>query len=223
MSDIIISSIEDDESISLIISKTLQKQGYQVFSYFTGESFLDDVMKNKPNVILLDLMLPGIQGKEVLKEIKKHPELDDSHIIVVSAKSLLNDKVELLDLGADNYLTKPFEIAELISRVNAQARRNKNSKNNIKIRKGPYTLDSERGILFKKNRPIHLTASEFLIFKKLIEVDGKIVSRKELFACFGGEGNESSKALDMHIRSLRSKLGQGSIVSVYGSGYRIVL
>lgn len=221
MCDIKISSIEDDESISLIISKTLQKQGYQVFSYPNGESFLEDVMRNKPNVILLDLMLPGIQGREVLKEIRRQPELDNSHVIVVSAKSLLSDKVELLDLGADDYLTKPFEIAELISRVRVQARRGRTSKNNL--RKGQYVLDADRGTLFQKNRPIHLTASEFLIVKKLIEADGKIVSRKELFSCFSNDEKENSKSLDMHIRSLRSKLGPDSIVSIYGSGYRIIL
>ena len=109
MSDIIISSIEDDESISLIISKTLQKQGYQVFSYFTGESFLDDVMKNKPNVILLDLMLPGIQGKEVLKEIKKHPELDDSHISVCHYHAAV--RRARMDCHMDNPARRALRIA----------------------------------------------------------------------------------------------------------------
>lgn len=220
MTNVRIASVEDDESISLIICKTLQKQGYDVFRYLDGESFLEDISKNKPNVVLLDLMLPGIQGKEVLDSIRRNKEYDDVHVIVVSAKSMISDKVELLDAGADDYLSKPFEIAELISRVGVQARRNDRFN---RLEKGAYSLDLDRGSVYYKKKPIHVTSSEFLILKRLLEGSGKIVSREELLSCFTNNSDKSSKALDMHIRSLRSKLGSDSIVSIYGSGYKIII
>ncbi len=220
MNNIRIASIEDDESISLIISKTLQKQGFEVFSYYDGESFLDDIKRNPPSLILLDLMLPNIQGREVLKEIRKNKKYDDIHVIVVSAKSMTSDKVELLDLGADDYLTKPFEISELVSRVKAQFRRNQPKE----IKKGRYHIDLERGILYVRNKEVDLTASEFLIVKRLLEADGKIVTRDDLVAAFSSlDASTNSKALDMHLRSIRKKLGEDSIKSIYGSGYRIIL
>ncbi len=220
MNKLRIASIEDDESISLIISKTLEKQGFEVLSYYDGESFLNDVSKNTPGLILLDLMLPNIQGREVLKEIRKIRKYDDIHVIVVSAKSMTSDKVELLDLGADDYLTKPFEITELISRVKAQFRRNPNA---TKIKKGRFSYDADRNVFCIRNKPVELTSFELLIARRLLEADGRIVTREELTASYSNPKREDSKALDMLIRSLRKKLGPDSIKSIYGSGYRLVL
>ena len=139
MNDYLIYSIEDDEEIATIISIALTKSDFNVKTFDTGESFLEEFNKTKPNLVLLDLMLPRIQGEEVLKEIRKYSL--DIPVIILSAKSLIEDKISLLNTGADDYMVKPFNIKELISRVNVNYRKFLASKFKIKIRE--YTLDQK--------------------------------------------------------------------------------
>ena len=139
MNDYLIYSIEDDEEIATIISIALTKSDFNVKTFDTGESFLEEFNKTKPNLVLLDLMLPGIQGEKVLKEIRKYSL--DIPVIILSAKSLIEDKISLLNTGADDYMVKPFNIKELISRVNVNYRKFLASKFKIKIRE--YTLDQK--------------------------------------------------------------------------------
>ena len=131
MNNYLIYSIEDDEDISYIIKATLEKQGYKVKSFPDGESFLDAFKIEKPNFILLDMMLPKIQGKDLLRYLRNDPNNDDIQIIIVSANRLTIDKIDGLDLGADDYIAKPFDLLELISRVNAKARRFLNQKKSV--------------------------------------------------------------------------------------------
>ena len=131
MNNYLIYSIEDDEDISYIIKATLEKQGYKVKSFPDGESFLDAFKIEKPNFILLDMMLPKIQGKDLLRYLRNDPNNDDIQIIIVSANKLTIDKIDGLDLGADDYIAKPFDLLELISRVNAKARRFLNQKKSV--------------------------------------------------------------------------------------------
>ncbi len=119
----LIYSVEDDKNISHLIHVALTKQGYAVESFSDGESFLKRFKEKKPHLILLDLMLPNIQGEELLKKIREDDTHDDIQIIIISAKSMLMDKIDGLDSGADDYIEKPFDILELMSRVNAKSRR----------------------------------------------------------------------------------------------------
>jgi len=218
-------SVEDDENIATIIRMTLIKQGFDVRSFSDGESFLDAFTKQKPSLILLDLMLPGIQGKDILSYIRHDKANDGIHIIVVSAKSLTSDKVMALDLGADDYMIKPFEISELVSRVNAHIRRTENS-GSVKDC-SPFRLDRSTGEIYNNGKLLDLTATEYIVFSALLDRFGKLVSREELTRAFLGSKasfEPTSKALDMHIRSLREKLGKDGkhIVSIYGGGYKVV-
>ena len=177
MEPYLIDSVEDDADIAHIINATLTKQGYEVKTFPDGESFLDDFGEKKPNMVLLDMMLPGVQGKDILKEIRKDHVNDDIQVIIISAKTMIMDKVDGLDLGADDYIEKPFDLMELMSRVNAHARRNKAVE---AIAIGSLTLDLENRILKKKGNLIDLTPSEYKVAELLFKEEGKTVTREQL-------------------------------------------
>lgn len=223
MEPYLIDSVEDNADIAHIINATLTKQGYEVKTFPDGESFLDDFGKKKPNMVLLDMMLPGVQGKDILKEIRKDHTNDDIQVIIISAKTMIMDKVDGLDLGADDYIEKPFDLMELMSRVNAHARRNK-AVETIAI--GSLTLDLENHVLKKKGNLIDLTPSEYKVAELLFKEEGKTVTREQLASVLYDDITKSdSRTLDMHIKSIRAKIGdkdQDFIVSVYGSGYKIL-
>lgn len=219
----LIYSVEDDKNISHLINVTLTKQGYVVESFYDGESFLKRFNDQKPNLILLDMMLPNIQGSELLKKIRDNEENDDIQIIIVSANRMVMDKVDGLDLGADDYIEKPFDILELMSRVNSKARRFFKKQ---RITRGNLILDVKKHEFYKDESLIDLTNKEFEIIELLMRKNGEVVSREELFNHIWGNGVLESRTIDMHIKSLRSKIDDedGSIIkSVYGIGYKIEL
>ena len=220
----LIYSIEDDKNIAHLLKVALSKQGYMVESFNDGESFIERFKEQKPNLILLDMMLPNIQGDEILKKIREDDENDDIQIIIVSANKMVMDKVDGLDLGADDYIEKPFDIMELISRVNSKARRFYKKQRLIR---GNFILDSKKHEFYKDNELIELTNKEFQIMELLMKRNGEVVSREDIFNhIWGNNGVLESRTIDMHVKSLRSKINDedGSIIkSVYGIGYKVEL
>ena len=219
----IIYSVEDDLDIARIINKTLTKQGYQVFSFPDGKSFIEAFNKQKPDLVLLDLMLPDMNGNDIIKYIRNDIENNEVEIIIISAKRMLMDKVEGLDLGADDYLEKPFYLLELMSRVNARLRRHQNKNiliyNNLKV-------DLQKHLVFLDNKEIICTNKEFDILTYLLQRKGQAVSRDDLLTFLWGDNNSDyeSRTIDVHIKSLRAKLNDndGSIIqTIYGIGYKI--
>jgi two-component system alkaline phosphatase synthesis response regulator PhoP len=223
MEDYLIYSVEDDSDIANIIKRTLAGQGYDVVTYADGESFLYAFNEKKPQMVLLDMMLPGIQGQDVLKQIRSNHDNDNVQIIIISARTLITDKVDGLDLGADDYIEKPFDLTELVSRVNAHARRNKT--NDVYEIKG-YSLDVKEQTLMKGGKKIQLTPSETKVLSVLFENSGKVVTRKKISVeLYGDDSKENSRMIDMYIRAIRKKIGpknEDIITSVYGSGYKIL-
>lgn len=216
----LIYSVEDDINIRKIIALTLKKQGYEVLSFSDGSSFLEAFSKRKPDLVLLDLMLPDIDGFDILRKLRADKDNDDIEIMIVSAKSQIVDKVDGLDLGADDYLEKPFDILELISRVNAKFRRNKKTS---RISIDQVTVDFERRTCQVAGDEVALTNAEFTILYELMKASDKVVSRDSLLnVLWGDKDSYESRTIDVHVRSLRTKLkAQGKhIVSVYGIGYR---
>jgi two-component system alkaline phosphatase synthesis response regulator PhoP len=216
----IIYSVEDDKDISRIINLTLSKQGYEVSSFSNAASFLDAFKEKKPNLILLDLMLPDGDGFDLIKKIRADKSNADIQIMIVSAKNQLIDKVDGLDFGADDYLEKPFDILELISRVNAKARRFE-SEQIIKV--GDVSLDNNKHLAYLNNEELNLTNTEYSILLQLLKKAGTVVSRDDLLQLMWGTGKDyESRTIDVHIKSLRDKLKDSGkkIVSVYGIGYR---
>lgn len=217
----LIYSVEDDKDIAHLINVALSKQGYTVETFNDGESFLKRFKEQKPNLILLDMMLPKIQGGEILKTIRESDENDDIQIIIVSANRMVMDKVDGLDLGADDYIEKPFDILELMSRVNSKARRYFKKQ---KLVCGNLSLDVKRHEFYKDDKLIELTNKEFDIMELLMRKNGEVVSRDDLFNRIWGNGIVESRTIDMHIKSLRQKINDtdGTIIkSVYGIGYMI--
>ena len=219
----IIYSVEDDLDIARIINKTLTKQGYQVFSFPDGKSFIEAFNKQKPDLVLLDLMLPDMNGNDIIKYIRNDIENNEVEIIIISAKRMLMDKVEGLDLGADDYLEKPFDLLELMSRVNARLRRHQNKNiliyNNLKV-------DLQKHLVYLDNKEITCTNKEFDILTYLLQRKGQAVSRDDLLTFLWGDNNSDyeSRTIDVHIKSLRAKLNDndGSIIqTIYGIGYKI--
>ena len=219
----LIYSVEDDKNISHLINVALSKQGYVVESFYDGKSFFRRFKEQKPNLILLDMMLPNIQGGEILKAIRDNEENDDIQIIIVSANRMVMDKVDGLDLGADDYIEKPFDILELMSRVNSKARRFFKKQ---RIVRGNLILDIKKHEFYKDDVLIELTNKEFEIIELLMKKNGEVVSREELFNRIWGNDVLESRTIDMHIKALRQKINDtdGSIIkSVYGIGYKIEL
>ena len=223
MDNYLIYSIEDDEDISYIIKATLEKQGYKVKSFPDGESFLDAFKIEKPNLILLDMMLPKIQGKDLLRYLRNDPNNDDIQIIIVSANKLTIDKIDGLDLGADDYIAKPFDLLELISRVNAKARRFLNQNKSVAFK--DFVINFDNKTLTKNCVFIDLTNSEFKVFALLVKNRNRVVSKKEIAVeLYNDENKENNRTITMLIKSIRKKIDdkdQTIINSRYGIGYII--
>lgn len=219
----LIYSVEDDKNIGNIIKLTLAKQGYEIHLFETPNDFFNAFNETKPNLILLDMMLPDMSGKEILEKVKSDKENEDIRIIIISAKSMIVDKVEALDLGADDYISKPFDILELISRVNVQKRR---QEKNDKFMLGNTIVDIKKHICIKNNDEIPLTKKEFDILALLLSHHDEVVTRNDLIKCIWGDDFMfETRTVDMHIKSLRKKLGEDSkhIETTYGVGYMVRL
>ena len=214
---ILIYSIEDDEDIALVINKTLSKQGFDVKTYYDGKTFFNDFANVKPNIILLDLMLPDMSGLDILNKIRSDKTNDDIRVIIISAKNLTTEKVLALDSGADDYIEKPFD---LMSRVEAHARRIR-KKDLLEI--GNIVIDVNKRECLVLGKVIDLTNKEFDILHLLLSKYPNVVTREDLFnKIWNANQVFESRTLDMHIKALRTKLGSegAKIKSIYGIGYR---
>ena len=213
-------SVEDDQDIAKIINVSLTKSGYQVYTFPDTKSFWDAFRKVKPELIRLDLMLPDGNGMDVLKTLRNSVENNDIKIIILSAKRMTMDKVEGLDCGADDYIEKPFDILELISRVNARFRLDHEILSYHDI-----SLDLNRHTCTYQGKSIDLTNTEFSILKLLLQNLGKAITRDEIYHKLYTENDMvESRAIDMHIASLRKKLNDKEshiIHTIYGVGYII--
>jgi len=215
----VIYSIEDDQDIAKIINRTLAKQGYQVTSFSDGESFLAQFKKQKPDMILLDMMLPDLSGSELLKSIRDDKANDDIQIIIISANALVTDKIDGLDMGADDYISKPFDLMELVSRVNARFRKYKKT---TVYTVEDISLNTETFECKKGAELINLTVREFEILEMLLKFRPKTVTREEMLSSIWGDASIETRVIDMHVKAIRKKLGnEGLIETVYGRGYKI--
>ena len=215
----LIYSVEDDYDIAKIINKTLTKAGYEVQSFYDGNSFFEAFIKETPQMVLLDMMLPDMDGLEILKRIREVNK--EIYVLIISAKRMITDKMDGFDLGADDYIEKPFDLLELISRVNAHFRRIEKPSiltyHHIQMDVGAHQVK-------KYDEEINLTVKEFAILKKLMENQGKVVSRETLLdEIWGNDSVLESRTIDMHVKSLRKKLKEESLIeTIYGVGYKML-
>ncbi|MDD7222330.1 MAG: response regulator transcription factor [Oscillospiraceae bacterium] len=217
--------LEDDEQILEMMTYALQSSDYEVAGFQSAFALYQQLSQRLPSLILLDLMLPDEDGLTVLKKLRSDPIYQDLRIIIVSAKSSELDKVRGLDLGADDYLTKPFGIMELISRVKAQLRRVPGSASLSPLLScGSLTLNPATREVFCGQEPITLTYKEFELLELLMQHPGQVLSRNIIMdRVWGYDFEGTSRTLDMHIRTLRQKLGeQGKMVqTIRNVGYKL--
>lgn len=216
--------IEDEEDIASLIRLQAEILGYKIHVEADGLNGFLAVGREHPDLIVLDVMLPGLNGLDVCKKIKNHPDYQHIPVIIISAKSEELDVVLGLELGADDYVAKPFSLKVLFSRIKAVLRRGKEIAQEQKnIVFGEFTMEVDRYTLRKKDKPIPLTLSEFGILKRLLQNRGKVLTRNQLLDDIqNDEAFIIDRNIDVHIASLRKKLGPhfDGIETVRGVGYR---
>lgn len=216
--------VEDDVNIREIERYALKNSGYEVEEFENGADLFRRMEKAVPALILLDIMLPNESGLDILTKIRGNKAIAGIPIIMVTAKSSEIDKVKGLDLGADDYLTKPFGVMELISRVKALLRRTRDVREESQMCCGDIVLDNDKHAVFVSGELCELTFKEFELLKYLMQNKGIVLSRDKIMnQVWGFEYEGESRTVDMHIKTLRQKLGMGgsSIKTVRNVGYRI--
>lgn len=218
--------LEDDGGIRSFVTYALNNSGYEAAAFETPSAFREALKKELPELILLDIMLPEEDGLSVLKSLREVPETADIPVIMLTAKGTEYDKVQGLDLGADDYVTKPFGIMELMSRVKALLRRSGGGAGgNAVYRAGGVSIDSGRHEVSADGQEIALTHKEYELLLLMMKNRGTVFSRDELLRqVWGYDYAGESRTVDVHIRTLRSKLGDfGDVVqTVRGAGYKVV-
>ena len=216
--------VEDDDNIRELVIYTLETTGLEARGFADGTSFMEALAFDTPELVLLDIMLPGEDGLEILKKLKNSSKTKDIPVIMVTAKGSEYDKVVGLDSGADDYVTKPFGMMELISRIKAVLRRSGKQQDKTKLSVGGISLDTKKHEVKVDGENVVLTLKEFELLEKLMRNQGIVLTRDQLLTeIWGYDFDGETRTVDVHIRTLRQKLGeQGSLVkTVRGVGYRI--
>ena len=215
--------VEDDDNIRKLVCYALSKEGFDVQGYFSPNEFWQGMDKELPELILLDVMLPEEDGLSVLNKLKNSAETEHIPVIMLTAKSSEFDKVTGLDMGADDYVAKPFGTMELMSRVRAVLRRSAKTQNQKNYKIGELYVDPQKHIITVSGKEISLSYKEYLLLMVLLEAEGNVVERDRLLTSVWGEYYTESRTLDVHIRKLRVKLGDAGkmIQTVKGIGYKL--
>ncbi|MBA4419290.1 MAG: two-component system response regulator [Syntrophus sp. (in: bacteria)] len=221
----LVAVIDDEPDILELVSLNLQKAGFKVKGFLEADSFLRSLSVDIPDLIILDLMLPDTDGFEICKHLKSHNKHSAIPIIMLTARIEETDKVLGLELGADDYVTKPFSPRELVARVKAVLRRNTSHQETKKILVGDVMIiDLEKYEVIVEGKKIELTATEFKILQLLCSRRGWVHSRDQILNFLWGQDKTViDRTIDVHIRHLRNKLGKASelIKNVRGMGYKI--
>lgn len=216
--------VDDDSTIRDIEVYTLRQTGFEAEGFADGTSVLEALSERRPDLIILDIMLPGTDGIEVLKQIRETAETADLPVIMATAKGTEMDKIQGLDNGADDYLTKPFGVMEMVSRVKAVLRRSApKAEEKDTLRLGNISLCKSKHTVSVDDKEVTLTYKEFEILKLFLENPGIVFSRDRLLShVWGIDYAGESRTVDMHIKTLRQKLGCGGdhIKTVIGVGYK---
>lgn len=216
--------VDDDNTIRDIEVYTLTQTGFEAKGFADGISMLEALKTEKPELIVLDIMLPGKDGVEILKEIRSNPETRKIPVIMATAKGTEMDKIQGLDMGADDYLVKPFGVMEMVSRINAVLRRCEPDEKEKFLTIGEITLSDKEHLVTVNGEKVVLTFKEFEILKLFMQSPGIVFSRDKLLSeVWGIDYLGESRTVDMHIKTLRQKLGDaGTIIeTVIGVGYKM--
>ncbi len=217
--------VDDEKKIVDIVKAYLEREGYQVMVAYEGKSALELARKRFPDLIVLDLMLPEISGWDICRILRKE---SDVHISMLTARDETTDKIVGLELGADDYVTKPFDPKELVSRVHAVLRRAENKmtpKSRLSV--ADLSIDIEKRLVWRGDEAISLTPMEFELLRVLAANPGRVYSRMQLLDMVQGDAYEGyDRSIDSHIKNLRKKLEPDPdhpryVTTVYGVGYKL--
>ncbi len=215
--------VDDDSTIRDIEVYTLEQTGFEARGFESGSALFEALSQEIPQLILLDVMLPGEDGLEILKRLRSAPEYRDIPVIMATAKGSEIDKISGLNLGADDYIVKPFGVMEMVARVSAVLRRTSKSESPV-ITAGSITLNEEEHTVTADGKKVLLTYKEFKLLSLLMKNKNIVFSRDKLMSeIWGIDYAGETRTVDMHIKTLRHKLGSagGQIKTVIGVGYRL--
>lgn len=216
--------VEDDASIRDIEVYTLRSTGFEAEGFEEGEAFFHALREKMPELVLLDVMLPGRDGVEILKALRAAPDTRDLPVIMATAKGMEYDKVKSLDLGADDYLVKPFGMMEMVSRVKAVLRRAAPRGDARLLRAGEMSVNLDEHTVTASGTRVELTLKEFEVLRLFMSHPGMVFTRDQLLSDIWGQDYDGeTRTVDVHIRTLRQKLGPcgDRIETVRGVGYRL--
>jgi DNA-binding response OmpR family regulator len=217
--------VDDEKKIVEIIKAYLEKEGFQVITAYDGKAAIDSALKQHPDLVILDLMLPEISGLEVCRFIRKE---SDMPVIMLTARDEVTDKIIGLEMGADDYVTKPFDPKELVSRVRAVLRRSEPKEHPQEIiRIGDLIIDVQKRQVSRDKTVFELTPNEFDLFKVMAENPGQVFTRMQLLDRVQGDAYEGyERTIDSHIKNLRKKIELDPehpryLITVFGVGYKM--
>ncbi|MGH9163126.1 MAG: response regulator transcription factor [Vicinamibacteraceae bacterium] len=218
--------VEDDADIADLVRLYLQRAGHEVQCLHSGADALRLMLESMPDVVVLDRMLPGVDGLEILRLVRTTPELKRIPILMLTARAAEAERIQGLEVGADDYVTKPFSAKELVARVAALLRRSSaaTTAEDVQQRYGPVVLDLDRHVVTNEGQEVKLTAKEFLLLQYFLEHRGRLLSREMLLTnVWGYTYTGGTRTVDVHIRRLREKLpvlGE-AIETVKQFGYKL--
>lgn len=213
---------DDEEDILQFLSYNLQKEGYEVLTATNGADALKIAKKEKPDLIVLDIMMPVMDGMETCKELRETPETKDKLIVFLTARSEDYSQIAGFENGADDYITKPIKPKLFISRVKALLRRSNISDTSTVIDLGNIKIDKEKHLVFKDDKEIELPRKEFMLLELLATKPGKVFSREYILEkVWGDDVIVGERTIDVHIRKIREKIGDEYIKTVKGLGYKL--
>jgi len=214
--------VDDEEDIIEFLGYNLRREGYLVSTAMNGREAVEKALAEKPHLINMDVMMPEMDGIEAVREIRKYPELDDTLIIFLTARSEDFAQIEGLEAGADDFVTKPVKPKVLISRLSALLRRSSKKDKDEVIRVNDLIIDREQFLVFRGNRKIRLPKKEFKLLFLLASSPDKVFTREEIFArVWGNDVVVGDRTIDVHVRKIREKTGVDYIRTVKGIGYKL--
>lgn len=213
--------VDDEPDILEFLSYNLKKEGYQVYTALTGEEGIRLAKKEMPHLVLLDVMMPGVDGMEVCRELRSAQGMDGVVIAFLTARSEDYSHIAGFEAGADDYINKPIKPRVLLSRIKALLRRSGNGSESTAVDVGKIRIDRESYLVFKDGNEISLPRKEFELLSLLASKPGKVFARDEILnKVWGDEVVVGDRTIDVHIRKLREKLGEEFIRTVKGVGYK---
>ena len=221
----LIYSVEDDDNIRDLIKYTVEEAGFNIECFSNGKDMLEALKNNIPNLILLDIMLPDMEGTEILKIIRTDYAHLPIKVIMLTAKSSEINIVTGLNLGADDYIPKPFSVLELIARIKANLRKKDVRIDTEELTFGEIKLIVKKRVVYVNDRQVSLTQKEFDLLKLLMENANNVVDREMMLEeVWGVEHSMETRTIDMHIKSIRQKLDlkKENIITIRGMGYKLI-